>query len=45
MPQALKRSGPLVERPDPLGIGAIKHLAAFAANVNQADVAQDAQVL
>jgi hypothetical protein len=33
-----------VERPDPLGIGAIKHVAAFAANVNPPDLAQDAQV-
>ena len=39
-PEAFECAGPFMKRPDRFGIGSIEHLAALAANVNQADVAQ-----
>jgi len=44
-PVTFKRAGPFMERPDRLGVGAIKHLAAVAADVNQANFEQHAEVL
>src|SRR5579863_7427583 len=44
-PEALELARPFMQRPDRLGIGAIEHLPAGAAHVDQADVAQHAQVL
>jgi len=44
-PVSLKCSGPFVERLDGFCIGAIEHLAAVAADVDEADFEQDAEVL
>src|ERR1700676_1808740 len=43
-PVSLKRAGPFMQRSDRLGVGAIEHLAAIAADVNQADFEQHAEV-
>jgi hypothetical protein len=44
-PEALKGAGPFMERADGFGVGAIEHLAAVPANVNEADFEQDAKML
>jgi hypothetical protein len=44
-PVSLKSAGPLVERPDRIGVGAVKHLAAVATNVNQANFEKHSEVL
>jgi hypothetical protein len=36
-PVALEGRGPIVERTDSVGVGAVKHLAAVAADVDEAD--------
>src|SRR5690349_750842 len=43
-PEAFKGFGPFVEWANGFGIGAVKHVAAVAANMDQADVLEDAQV-
>ena len=43
-PETLESAGPFVQGPDSFGVGAIEDLAAFTANMNQANVAQDTQV-
>jgi hypothetical protein len=44
-PIAFKSAAPLVHRPDGIGVSAVEHAAAVAANADQADVAEDAKVL
>jgi hypothetical protein len=44
-PVLLEPASPFMERPDRLGIGAIEHLAAVAADVNEANLEQHAEVL
>jgi hypothetical protein len=44
-PEALEAGGPLVERADGFGIGSVKHVAAVAADVYQANVFENAEVL
>src|ERR1700688_674770 len=44
-PVTFKRASPFMQRPDRLGVGAIKHLAAVAADANQANFEQHAEVL
>src|SRR5271154_3122574 len=44
-PEALEGAGPVVQRADGIGVGAIKHAAAVAANVNEADVAKHAEMV
>ena len=44
-PKAFESAGPLVEGPDCFGVGAVKHSATVAAYVNQAHVAEHAEVL
>ena len=45
LPEAFEGFGPFMKRADCLGVGAIEHVAAIAANVNQANVAQHPEVL
>src|SRR5579863_3332983 len=44
-PEALEGLGPLVQRANGFGIGAVQHAAAVAANVDQAYVLEHAEVL
>ncbi len=44
-PVAFERRRPFVQRPDRLGVRAVEHVAPFAPDVHQADVAQHLQVL
>jgi hypothetical protein len=44
-PKALEGFGPLMERTEGFGLGAIEHVAAVAADGDQADVFEDAEVL
>src|SRR5215469_5380596 len=43
-PEALEAGGPFVHGPDRVGVGAVKHLATLATNVDQTDIAQNAQM-
>src|SRR5271165_2128168 len=45
LPEALKGAGPLVERADGFGVGAIEHAPAVSAYLDQADIFEDTQVL
>jgi len=45
LPITLKRSRPFVQRADSFGIGSIEFVTAFAADADQTDASQDAQVL
>src|SRR5260370_33989296 len=44
-PEAREGLGPLMQRTNGFSIGAVQHAAAVAANVNQTDVLEDAEVL
>ena len=44
-PQLLKRAGPLVQRPDGMGVRAIQHALAVSSSADEPDVAEHAQVL
>src|SRR5579864_502154 len=44
-PEALELARPVVERPERIGVGAVEHPAPVAAHVDQADVAEHAEVL
>jgi hypothetical protein len=44
-PEALEGAGPFVKRADGFGVGAVELLATFAAYVNQAHIAQHAEML
>ena len=44
LPEALELPGPFVERLDGLGIGAVELLAAVAADADEADVAENAEM-
>src|SRR5579871_2947951 len=45
LPEALEGAGPFVERANRFGVGLVKHVAAIAADVDQADVLENAKVL
>src|SRR5713226_7371601 len=45
LPEALEFACPLMQRADGFGVEAIHHLTAFAADGDQADVAEDAEML
>jgi len=45
LPELLEGVGPLVQRADGVGVGAIEHAAAVAANVDEVDVAKNAEML
>jgi hypothetical protein len=45
LPEALEGFGPVVQRADGFGVGAIKPAPSLAACANESDVAQDAKVL
>jgi hypothetical protein len=44
-PVTFERASPFMERPNCLGVGAIEHLAAVAADVHQADFEEHTEVL
>jgi hypothetical protein len=44
-PEAFEGLRPLVERTDGVGVGSVKHVAAVAADVHQANVFENAEVL
>jgi hypothetical protein len=44
-PVSLERASPFMQRPNRIGVGAIEHLAAVAAHVNEANFEQYAEVL
>ena len=44
-PEALEGFGPLMQRTNSFSVGAIEHAAAVAAHVDQADLAEDAEML
>src|SRR5580704_18733608 len=45
LPEAFEGASPLVERANCLGVGPVKHVAAVAADTDEADVFEDAEVL
>src|SRR5579864_7197186 len=44
-PEAFEAGGPLMHGPDRVRVGPIEHLAALPTHVDEADIAQNAQVL